>query len=434
MNLSRAESRSEYSDHASGSVTAAQRLSDAAFFRAMVEFEAALTESAATVANVADVDADAAAQVAAKIRAFTPDVAALGDAAVAGGNPAISLVKAIKAEVKDAGLPVKAVHVGATSQDVIDSALVLCLRDAVTGTLEVLDSLCATVADLAARERTTAQVGRTLGQQAVPTTFGLTAAGWLQQLHTGAEELRRVLAELPVQYAGAAGNLAASGPQALKIHRDLAERLGLRPTPLVWHTDRTPVVRLASALALVAGAVRKIAGDVVFLSATEVGEVREAAPGGSSAMPHKASPAGAIAADGYARRVVGYTTTLMEAMDGRLQRAAGAWHAEWQTVRDLAVVTDNAVTRLAASLDGVVVDHDALDRNLRLTGGAVLAEAFARVLGRDAVDTAVAEGRLLELIADASRDHGISADPADHTGHSPEMVDLILTDYRSSRD
>jgi 3-carboxy-cis,cis-muconate cycloisomerase len=146
-------------------------------------------------------------------------------------------------------------------------------------------------------------------------------------------------------------------------------------------------------------------------------------------MPHKANPAGAVAADGYARRAVGYAGTLFEAMDGRMQRAAGAWHAEWQTVRDLAVVTDNAVTRLAASLDGITVNREVMARNLQLTGGAVLAEALSGIAGRAAVDSAVAEGRLGGLIEDACRDHGFSPDPADHTGHAAEMVDLILADH-----
>jgi 3-carboxy-cis,cis-muconate cycloisomerase len=419
-------SRSTYGDHAAGRTDAAVLVSDDAFLARMVDVEVALTLAAG---DAGAVEGTTAAQVAELLAGATMDAAEIGEAAVSGGNPAIPLVRQLKAVVNDAGLPVAAVHVGATSQDIIDTALVLCLRDALGVTLATLDVLTGTLADLAARERSTATIGRTLGQQAVPTTFGLTAAGWLQQLDAAMTDLTRAVGLLPVQYAGAAGNLAASSPAGLRIHRALAERLGLPVTPVVWHTDRTPVARLGSTLALVAGTVRKIAGDVVFLSATEIGELREAAPGGSSAMPHKANPAGAVAADGYARRAVGYAGTLFEAMDGRMQRAAGAWHAEWQTVRDLAVVTDNAVTRLAASLDGITVDREAMARNLQFTGGAVLAEALSGIVGRAAVDSAVAEGRLGGLIEDACRDHGFSPDPADHTGHAAEMVDLILADH-----
>lgn len=419
-------SRSLYGDHAAGSTDAAALTSDEAFLARMVDVEASLTAAAGDVGVLDPVTVE---QVTGVLRARVIDatvVAEIGVAAVSGGNPAIPLVKDLKRAVEDAGLPVSAVHVGATSQDIVDTALVLCLRDALGVTVGTLVELTDTLAALAARERTTATIGRTLGQQAVPTTFGLTVAGWLTQLDTATEELTRAVDLLPVQYAGAAGNLAASVPDGPRIHRALAARTGLRTTPVVWHTDRTPVARLATAMALVGGAVRKIAGDVVFLSTTEVGELREAAPGGSSAMPHKANPAAAVAADGYARRTLGHTVTLLDAMDGRLQRAAGAWHAEWQTVRDLAVVTDNAVTRLSASLTGVTVDRDAMARNLALTDGAVLAEALARVVGRATVDAAVADHRLGDLLARARQDHNFSPDPADHTGHAAEMVDLVL--------
>jgi 3-carboxy-cis,cis-muconate cycloisomerase len=140
--------------------------------------------------------------------------------------------------------------------------------------------------------------------------------------------------------------------------------------------------------------------------------------------------AAAAAAAGYARRTTGYTVTLLEAMDGELQRAAGAWHAEWQTLRDLVVVTDNAVTRLAASLTGITVDRAAMARNLALTDGAVLAEALAQVVGRARVDEAVAAGRLGELMADAQREQGFSPDPADHTGQATALVDALVAEHK----
>lgn len=419
--------RSVYGDRAAGSTTVAELLSDEAFFAAMVEVEACLTESAVVAGTV---DASTGAAVAAVIRAVQPDVVALSEAAVAGGNPAIPLVKVLKKAVVAAGHPVTAVHVGATSQDIIDTALMWCVHRAAAAMSGTLGTVTDGLADLAVRERETPVIGRTLGQQAVPTTFGLTAAGWLRQLDAAAAEVDRAVGLLPVQYAGAAGNLAAAGPAGPAVHRELAQRTGLQAQPVVWHTDRTPVARLAASLALVGGAVRKIAGDVVLLSATEVGELREAAPGGSSAMPHKANPAAAVAAAGYARRTTGYTVTLLEAMDGELQRAAGAWHAEWQTLRDLVVVTDNAVTRLAASLTGITVDRAAMARNLALTGGAVLAEALAAVVGRARVDEAVAAGRLGELMADAQREQGFSPDPADHTGQAPQLVDALVAEHK----
>lgn len=420
--------RTLYGDVASSDTTAAAALSDAAFIARMVDVEAAL---ASAVGDAGLVDAASAEATAELVGATTLDgdaLVRLAEASVAGGNPAIPLARLLKDAATDAGLGTAAVHRGATSQDIIDTALVLCLRDAGHAILTTVGALTADLHALAREHRTTPVIGRTLGQQAVPTTFGVVVAGWLRQTAVAATRLRDVLDALPVQYAGAAGNLASTAPSGLAVHDALAARLGLRSTPVVWHTDRLPLVDVATALAALAGAVRKIAGDVIVFSATEVGELRESAPGGSSAMPHKANPAAAIAADGYARRTPALAATMLDAMDQRMQRATGAWHAEWQTVRDLAAATAGAVNRTRASIDGITVDTAAMRRNLALTDGAVLAEALGRHVPRAEVDRAVADGTLGELMEQAARDHGFSTDPADHTGHAADIVDAVLDD------
>ncbi|WP_420100341.1 lyase family protein [Corynebacterium sp.] len=418
--------RTLYGDIASGDTTAATALSDAAFVARMVDVEAALALAVGDAGLVDTTTASETARVIAETTFDGADLVALAEASVAGGNPAIPLARRLKAAATDAGTGVSAVHRGATSQDIIDTALVLCLREAGGTILATADELAADLAGLARTYRTTPVIGRTLGQQAVPTTFGVIAAGWLRQTDAAATHLRDALADLPVQYAGAAGNLASTAPSGLDVHTALARRLDLADAPLVWHTDRLPLVRVATALAALAGAVRKIAGDVIVFSATEVGELRESTPGGSSAMPHKANPAAAIAADGYARRTPALAATMLDGMDQRMQRATGAWHAEWQTVRDLAAATAGAVNRTRASIDGITVDTDAMRRNLALTDGAVLAEALGRHVPRADIDRAVADGTLGELMDTAHRDHGFSTDPADHTGHAADIVDAVL--------
>lgn len=420
--------RTLYSDWASGDVTAMEPLSDMALMLRMLDVEAALAGAVADAGLVDAETADATVRLIAREAATLSGetVRTVAVASAAGGNPVIPLVRLLKGAAREAGIGTAALHRGATSQDILDTALVLCLAASASDILGTTAALAADLADLAVTHRDTPVIGRTLGQQAVPTTFGAVAAGWLGQVRGAGEELRRAVDALPVQYAGAAGKLSSTYPHGLIVHRALATRLGLAHTPLVWHTDRLPLVRVATSLAAVAGSVRKIAGDVTFLSATEIGELREAAPGGSSAMPHKANPAAAIAADGYARRAPGLAATMLDCMDQRLQRATGAWHAEWQTLRDLAATTAAAVNRTAASISGITVDTDAMRRNLALTDGAVLAEALARHVPRERIDRAVAEGTLGDLMEQAHRAHGFSTDPADQTGHAADLVDAVL--------
>ncbi|ANY08592.1 lyase family protein [Pseudonocardia sp. HH130630-07] len=343
-------------------------LDDGAWLAALLEVELALSAVAAEQGAVPEADADVVERAVGIVAATDPAVLAVES--VEGGNPVIPLVKRLKAAAE--GLrpgAARAVHPGATSQDVLDTALVLLTRRAGRRIVEDLAAAAGAAAGLAAAHRDTPCAARTLGQQALPTTFGLVAAGWCAGLDRAGHGLSRVLAELPVQYGGAAGTLAATHPHGPAVADALAARLGLAAANLPWHTERTRLGELAGALGVAAGACAKPACDVVALSATEVAEVAESAPGDSSSMPHKRNPAAAVTARGSAKRAPGLVATLLAAMEQEHQRAAGAWHAEWETLTDLLRVTAGAAARLRTCLEGLQVDPAAMARNLALAAG-----------------------------------------------------------------
>ncbi|WP_018296262.1 lyase family protein [Corynebacterium lubricantis] len=340
-------SRNTYSDRASGATDIHALLSDEAFLQAIVEFEAALATAAETTGKVT---ADQADQSRAATTAFELDLAEIADASAAGANPAIPIAKGLKALASDT----TAIHFQATSQDAIDTALSLCLKRAVAVLIDDARNVERLLTELATEYRATPVMARTLGQQALPTTFGLVAAGWLEGVRAARREAESLV--FPVQYAGPVGAL----PGGIDTHDQLAADLGLAARPIVWHTNRQPVAQVGVAMAQLAGAVRKIAGDIVMYSATEVAELREATPGGSSSMPHKANPAASVAADGYARRTPALAATLLDALDSRAQRGVGSWHAEWQTVREIVAATASALNRITAALDGLIVDKQSM--------------------------------------------------------------------------
>ena len=371
-------SRSTYSDIAGGDTAVHSLISDEQFLGAIVEFEKSLATAAYDCGYLTESEHAAAVSA---IDSYELDVEEISQLSAAGANPAIPIAKQLKALAGEEGI--KGIHTGATSQDAIDTALVLVFKrgvaeliDATSHTMRILAGLSELFAD-------TPAVGRTLGQAAQPMTFGLIAANWLEVLHDACQEVERASALLPVQYGGATGTLAATHPYGVKIHDKLANILKLESHPRVWHTNRVPFARLASSLAVLAGAIRKIAGDIVFMSATEVGELREATPGGSSSMPHKANPAAAIAADGYARRAPGLANTMLEAMDSRMQRGTGSWHAEWASLRELVAATASAQARLFASLNGIGINKEAMENNLLDTGAVGHAqELIQEILNR----------------------------------------------------
>ena len=339
-------------------------LDDRAWLAALCEVETALARAgvhAGVVALPAALEIGAAAAELARA-----DPAAPGARAVAGGNPVIPLVESLREAVRTrAGdTAAAAVHLGATSQDVLDTAAMLVASRALGVIGADLADAAGRCAGLARAHRDTPVAGRTLLQRAVPTTFGALAAVWGSGLDRAGAGLVRARAALPVQFGGAAGTLAPLHPRGLDVAAALAGELGLQVPDGVWHAERTVVTDLAGALGTAAAAIGKVAGDVVLLSQTELGELREAAPGGSSAMPHKQNPIAAVTARAGATQAPGLVAAVLAAASPELQRGAGTWHAEWTPLAALLRTVGGAASRLRASLTGLVVDDAAMLRNL----------------------------------------------------------------------
>ncbi|MEV1019569.1 3-carboxy-cis,cis-muconate cycloisomerase [Streptomyces sp. NPDC050264] len=417
--------------------------SEEAFLQALLDAEAGLTRAQAAL-GLAPAGAADAVTTAAVAASF--DVRDLARRARAGGNPVIPLVADLTAAVPAEYGPY--VHRGATSQDVLDSALMLMAAHTLDVTLAELGHAEAGLARLAAAHRDTVMPGRTLTQHAVPTTFGLKAAGWRSLVLDARDRLRSVRAALPVQLGGAAGTLAAfeayGASDPLALISAYARELGLAEPQLPWHVLRTPVADLAGASAFTAGALGKLAVDVLTLSRTEIGEVAEGAGGGSSAMPHKANPVRATLIAGAARRAPGLAATLYGSMSAEDERPAGAWHAEWATLRELLRLVGGAARNAAELVEGLVVRPDVMREHLALTGGAIVSERLsaelAAVLGRgrarellgEATRRAASEGRTLpDVLAEepdlASLDLTELTAPERYTGAAGELVDRALT-------
>jgi 3-carboxy-cis,cis-muconate cycloisomerase len=403
-------------------------VADPAWLQALLDVEAAL-------ARASDAPADVASELSAACRAERFDIAALGAASAAAGNPVIPLVRALRAAVSPAAAA--HVHKGATSQDILDSASMLVAHRALGPLLDDLTDAAEAAALLAEAHRDTPVAARTLLQQALPTTFGLVAAGWLTALDAAADRLAEVrVHRLAAQLGGAAGTLAMLTPSTVGR---LARELGLAEPPLPWHTDRTRVADLAGALGTAAGTVGKAARDIVLYAQTEVGEVSEGRPGGSSAMPHKHNPVAAVSASACAAQAPGLVATLLGAMPQEHQRAAGGWHAEWRPLRTLLVSTGSAAYWLRECLTHLRVDAARMRANLSLTGDTMMAERVAALLApslgpeaaHDKVRAALASGQSLR---DAFPEVDPSLlDPTTYVGHAPSLVDAALHHHRSSR-
>jgi 3-carboxy-cis,cis-muconate cycloisomerase len=353
---------------------------DLDWLQALLDVEAALAR-AAERAGLAAAGTGAAVTAAARAERF--DVAEIGRQAALTGNPVPALVRALSALLPSGQQA--AVHVGATSQDIIDTAVMLLARRGLAVIGADLTTAAGKAAELARANAGTVMAGRTLLQQAVPVTFGLVAAGWL----TAIDEARRELdwfaaSRLAVQYGGASGTLASLGTSGPAVAALLADELGLAEPVLPWHTDRLRIVQLAAALAGVCAALGKVARDVTLLAQTEVAEVAEGSHdprhGGSSAMPHKRNPVASVLVLGCARRAPGLLATLAAAAEQEHQRAAGAWHAEWETLSDLLRLTGSAASWSASLLTGLRVDATRMRANLEASGGLMMAEHIAAEL------------------------------------------------------
>jgi 3-carboxy-cis,cis-muconate cycloisomerase len=426
-------------------------VSDTAWLRAMLDVEAALAGALADVGLIQRAHANAIAE------ACDPDyydVTELGRRATRVGNPAAALVRALTDKVH--GDAAGYVHFGATSQDVMDTAAMLVASRALEPMIEDLDACSEATAALAEEHATTVQAGRTLLQQALPVTFGLTAAGWLSGLDTAAARLR----SLPpaAQLGGAVGTLASLGEHGPAVLAAFSERLGLTEPVLPWHTERTRIADLAGALGTVSGVVAAVARTITLLAQTEVGEAFEQGPAGSGAsstMPHKRNPVAAVSALACARQAPGLVAGLLGAMEQEYQRAAGAWHGEWRPFAELLRSTGSAVHWLRLSLERLRVDPARMRENLDRTGGVLLAERVTGALvsrtGRLAAHDAVTEccrrsvageGDLAALLAvdplvGKHLDRATISellDPAGYLGSADVFVERALSAHREWRE
>lgn len=292
-----------------------------------------------------------------RIVASTPVADDLAVRARLAGNPVVPLAADLRAATEYA-------HYGATSQDIMDTAMMLVAARVRSALLDDLHTICIALAGLARRHRDTPMAARTLMQQAVPTTFGLVAAGWLTATAHASDALRGL--ELPAQLGGAAGTTVTGDLLAA-----FAAETGLAEPVLPWHVSRAPVIRLGAALGLVAGALGKMATDVVLLAQTEIGEVAEpAAPGrgGSSSMPHKRNPVLATMIRSAALRLPGLVQTLFAAQLAPGQRPAGEWHAEWEPLNDALRLTGAAAETAAELTHGLQVFPDRMLANMSVGG------------------------------------------------------------------
>jgi 3-carboxy-cis,cis-muconate cycloisomerase len=420
--------------------------SERAWLQAMLDAEAALAGAEAEAGLIPEEAAQAIA-AASDAGAFDPE--AIAREGRSTGIPVIPLLAALRSKLDEeaAGF----VHRGATSQDIMDTAGML----VASRTLELIDrdlkAVAAACAGLAEDHRGTLMAGRTWLQQALPTTFGLKAAGWLDSVVSARERLGSL--SLAVQFGGAAGTLASLGSDGERVVALLATRRRLDEPIIPWHTARLRVADLGASLALTAGTLEKIALDLVLLSQTEVGEVAESSAGGrggSSTMPHKRNPVGSVLAIACARRVRGAAGVLLEAMPQEHERAAGAWQSEWAPLSEALALTGGAASSLGDALDGLEVRGERMRENLEATGGVLMAESVVTALAerigqrraRELVDGAAsraldAGGSLRdELISDEAASAELSEqeidralDPGGYLGSADSFIDRALSRY-----
>jgi 3-carboxy-cis,cis-muconate cycloisomerase len=380
------------------------------------------------------------------------DTDALAQSARSAGNLAIPLVRQLTAQVSRVDAEAaRYVHWGATSQDVIDTALVLQLRDATelitTGVAELADALAA----LAHKHRDTPMMGRTWMQHALPISFGLKAAGWLDAVMRHQQRLDEMRARLFVlQFGGATGTLASLGDRGLTVAQALARELDLSLPAMPWHAHRDRVAECATVLGLLTGTLGKIARDISLMSQTEVAELSEpvaAGRGGSSTLPHKRNPVGCAATLAAATRVPALVSTMLSGMPNEHERALGGWQAEWDTLPEIAALCAAALTQMSEVVQGLKVDAVRMRANIEVTQGLVMAEAVAlalasqigRAQAHDIVEaachTALSERRtLLQVLqSDTIVSSALSADrlaalfdPLAYLGEAASFVDRVL--------
>ena len=430
--------------------------SDAARLQRMLDFEAALARAEARCGVIPNAAAEA---IASKCKAELIDADALAAATVESANPAIPLVKQLTALVaKDNPDAAQFVHWGATSQDANDTGLVLQIREALKILEANLSSLCNGLAELAQKHRSTPVAGRTLMQQALPTTFGVKVAAWLDGMNRHRDRFAGTRkCALVIQFGGAVGTLSALRDKGLQVAEALAAELHLALPAMPWHTQRDRIAEIATTLGLCTGSLGKMARDISLHMQTEIAEVSEPASdgrGGSSSMPHKCNPISAAIVLSAATRVPGLVGTMLSAMVQEDERGLGNWHAEWETLPEVFRLTAGALHQMAAIVPHLEVDAARMRRNLGATQGLIFAEAVtmamaahigkadARTLLEEAIRETRKSGKNLREVLSQNptvTDHQTAAEldrlfaPENYLGVAEEWVDRVIDASRKQK-
>jgi 3-carboxy-cis,cis-muconate cycloisomerase len=426
-------------------------MSDEGLVRRMLVFEAALARAQARRGTIS---AEAATAITNAATIAHIDMDDLARATALAGNPAIPLVKMLTARTEAAGQPY--VHWGATSQDVMDTALVLQLRDCFKVFAQNLQRLSDALAQMTSDHRTTPMVARTLLQHALPTTFGMKSAGWLLAINRTigrlGEAAPRVLA---LQCGGAVGTLASLGADGTVIARDLAIELELVLPAAPWHTQRDRIAETACFCGILTGTLGKIARDISLMAQTDVGEVNEGAQagrGGSSTMPHKRNPVSCNIVLAIAASIPNLVATILAAQVQDHERGLGSWASEWRTLPEILKLTSGALLHTTTMIENLEINSARMRANLDATNGLVMAEAVMMALaphvGRleahhlveAASKTAIADGlHLREVLASSAvtkkhldlQELDTLFDPTSYLGSAQQFIDAALDAHRN---
>ena len=419
--------------------------SDEALARRYVEVEVALAHAEAKVGVI---PASAAKAIGARAETLTIDLHQLKAETDIVGYPIVGIVHQLSHGIGDAG---GFVHWGATTQDIMDTATVLQIRDALALIEADISALDATVAALAAKHRDTVMAGRTHLQHALPVTFGFKAAVWLSMLRRHRQRLEQLKPRVLVaQFSGAAGTLASLGDKGLEVQAALAAELKLAQPDMTWHVARDGIAEVGAFLGLVTGSLSKIAVDVMLMMQTEIGEVFEPfvkGRGSSSTMPQKRNPISCEMIVALAKATRAQVGLLLDAMATDHERATGPWHLEWIALPEACLATAGALHQARFMLEGLIVEPEAMRRNLDITGGLIVAEAVMMALAphtgrgaahdlvyaacRQALDKGTPLIEQLRTMPEVTRhfdEVGLQklVDPAGYLGTGPQMVDRIL--------
>ncbi|MBN9488467.1 MAG: 3-carboxy-cis,cis-muconate cycloisomerase [Alphaproteobacteria bacterium] len=412
--------------------------SDEATLRHMLRFEAALAHAAAGAGLI---PAEYAPPIVEACDPALYDPATLAEAARRTATLTVPVVKALTEEVRKRNAEAAAyVHWGATSQDVIDTALVLQMGEALLPLLKDLGRIVDRFARLAKKHRATPMLGRTLLQPATPLALGQKIAGWASDIDRAKRRLAASFLEAHVlQFGGASGSLSALGNKAKPVMTELAKRLGLRLPPAPWFTQRVRIAAVAQDAALVVGALGKAARDISLMMQFEVSEAAEpagAGRGGSSTMPHKRNPIGAALVLAAATRAPHLAATVVAAMPQEHERALGGWQAEWPALTSLFDALGSAVEAMLEVSSGLTVDADNMQASIDATSGMVLAERatflLAEQMGKEKaavlVEKALAKGgSFIEALGQFEEE---LSDEEAMLGYSPKFVDRLLADLK----